>query len=265
MHKLCAKRIGTQLAPTWKQLRFDLWACLHRCMPWDFWLIFLFLGVVLPWRGRQRVRQLMAIPEVTGRDRIRLYISTILFQWALAIVVGWRAFARGLSWRDMGLTREFTSSILLITVAGATLIAILHWMNVRRMAHSDHPAIESLRALGSRLFPRQAAEFAFYILLASTAGICEEFIFRGFMIAALFRAGLSTLPVVVISSAMFGVAHLYQGTGGSVGTALLGMLFAATRIAYGSLLPVVIWHAVLDIIAGVAGSKYFVRAAVESE
>jgi membrane protease YdiL (CAAX protease family) len=234
-------------------------------MPWDFWLIFLFLGVVLPWRGRQRVRQLMAIPEVTGRDRIRLYISTILFQWALAAVVAWRAFARGLTWRELGLTHGFTPSILLITVAGAMLIAVAHWMNLRRMARSDHPALESLRALGSRLFPRQTMEFVFYILLAFTAGICEEFIFRGFMVAALFRADLSTSLVVVISSVMFGVAHLYQGKGGSVGTALLGMFFAGTRIAYGSLLPVVLWHAVLDIIAGVAGSKYFVRAAVESE
>lgn len=273
MRKLCAKRmgtkvenpVGTQLAPSWKKLRFDLPACLHRFMPWDFWLIFLFLGVVLPWRGRQRVRQLMAIPEVTGRDRIRLYISTILFQWALAAIVGWRALARGLTWHELGLTRGFTPSIVLITVVGAALIAIAHWMNLRRMANSDHPAIESLRALGSRLFPRQPTEFVLYALLAFTAGICEEFIFRGFMIAALFRAGLSTLPVVVISSAMFGVAHLYQGKGGGMGTALLGMFFAGARIAYGSLLPVVLWHAVLDIIAGVAGHKYFVRAAVESE
>ena len=257
--------MGAQLAATWQKLRFDLPACLHRCMPWDFWLIFLFLGVVLPWRGRHRVRQLMAIPEVTSRDRIRLYISTILFQWALAAVVGWRALARGLTWHQLGLARGFTLSIFLITVVGATLIALAHWMNLRRMAHSDHAAVELLRALGSRLFPRQPTEFVFYILLAFTAGICEEFTFRGFMIAALFRADLSTSLVVVISSVMFGVAHLYQGKGGSVGTALLGMFFAGARIAYGSLLPVVLWHAVLDIVAGVAGSKYFVVAAAEPE
>lgn len=234
-------------------------------MPWDFWLIFLFIGVVLPWRGRQRVRQLMAIPEVTSRDRIRLYLSTILFQWALAAVVCWRALARGLRWHELGLLSGFTPAIVFITVIGAVLIAVAHWMNLRRMAHSDHPAIASLRGLGARLFPRQAPEFVFYILLAFTAGICEEFLFRGFMMAALFRAGFSTWLVVVISSLMFGVAHLYQGKGGSIGTTLLGMLFAGARIAYGSLLPVVLWHAVLDVVAGFAGSKYFVRSAVESK
>ena len=234
-------------------------------MPWDFWLIFLFLGVVLPWRGRQRVRQFMAIPEITGGDRIRLYISTILFQWALAAIVGWRAFARGLTWQELGVTRGLALSTFLFTFVGATLIAIGHWMNLRRMAQSEHLAVSSLRALGSRLFPRETTEFVFYILLASTAAICEEFIFRGFMIAALFRVNLPTPLVVVISSVMFGIAHLYQGKGGGAGTAILGMLFAGVRITYGSLLPVVLWHAVLDIVAGVAGSKYFARAATESE
>ena len=111
--------------------------------------------------------------------------------------------------------------------------------------------------MATRLFPRSPLETVFYILLAVTAGICEEFIFRGFVIAALFQAGLSAWMVIVLSSAMFGVAHLYQGKSGSVGTGILGALFALVRIAYHSLLPVVIWHAVLDIVAGLAGARYF--------
>jgi len=124
------------------------------------------------------------------------------------------------------------------------------------MARAKHPAVERLRALGARLFPRSASELVFYVVLALTAGLCEEFIFRGFLLAALFRAGLSTMPVVLLSSLMFGAAHLYQGTGGSVGTGILGALFATVRIAYHSLLPVVAWHAALDIVAGIAGARF---------
>jgi uncharacterized protein len=225
-------------------------------MPWDFWLIFFFLSVLLPWRGRQRMRDLMALANVSGRDRIRLYVSTILFQWLLTAIVAWRALARGLTRPELALTGGFKSSIILLTLIGAALIAVVHWMNLRRMARSNHPAIEPLRALGARLFPRSATEFVFYILLALTAGLCEEFIFRGFVIGALFRAGLSSWEVVLLSSLMFGVAHLYQGKSGSLGTGILGTLFAGVRIAYHSLLPVVIWHAVLDIVAGIAGAKY---------
>ena len=115
-------------------------------------------------------------------------------------------------------------------------------------------------AISSRLFPRSTSELMFYIVLALTAGICEEFIFRGFVIAALFRAGLSTWAVVFFSSLMFGVAHLYQGKGGSAGTGILGILFAMARITYHSLLPVVAWHAALDVVAGIAGARFFVPA-----
>jgi len=145
-----------------------------------------------------------------------------------------------------------------VAIAGATLIGAAHWANVRRMARSDHPNLTRLRALGTRLFPRTPLQKALFVLLALTAGICEEFLFRGFVMAALFRAGLAGWLVVVLSSAMFGVAHIYQGRGGSVGTSILGTLFALVRIAYHSLLPAVAWHAVLDIVAGIAGSKYLI-------
>jgi membrane protease YdiL (CAAX protease family) len=126
------------------------------------------------------------------------------------------------------------------------------------MAHSKHPNVVRLRALGARLFPRSAAEVAWYAALALTAGLCEEFLFRGFVMAALFRAGLAAWAVVLLSSAMFGVAHLYQGKGGAAGTGILGTIFALVRLVYQNLLPPVVWHAVLDLVAGIAGTRYLV-------
>jgi len=235
-------------------------------MPWDFWLIFLFLSVVLPWRGRARMRHLLTLRDVSARDRIWLYVSTVLFQWVLALLIGWRAVARGLSMKELGITGGWVPAVLLLAAGGALLIGAAHWMNLRRMARSDHPAAERLRALGTRLFPRSAPELVFYIVLAVTAALCEEFIFRGFVIATLFRAGLPAWTVVLFSSVMFGVAHLYQGRGGSAGTGILGTLFAMTRIACGSLLPVVVWHAAMDLVAGIAGARFFAApSAVEGD
>jgi uncharacterized protein len=225
-------------------------------MPWDFWLIFAVLGILLPWRGRERMRKLMSLPQVTGPDRIRLYLSTTLFQWALTGLVAWRAFARGLNRAELGLVAGGTVFLLVTTFAGAVLIAAGHWLNLRRMAASNHPAMELLRNLGARLFPHSPSELPFYIVLSVTAGVCEEFIFRGFVMAALYRAGIPTWAVVLLSSAMFGLAHLYQGKSGSLGTGLLGTLFAMARIAYHNLLPVMVWHSVLDIVAGIAGARY---------
>ena len=33
-------------------------------MPWDFWLIFLFLALVIPWRGYTRLKKLLAEAEL---------------------------------------------------------------------------------------------------------------------------------------------------------------------------------------------------------
>jgi len=229
-------------------------------MPWDFWLIFLVLGILLPWRGFERMRHLMLLPEVTGRDRIKLYLMTILFQWVLTLLVAWRAFARGLSLEELALRGGSNPRILTASIIGAALLGAAHWANLKRMSRADHPNLERLRALGSRLFPRTAGETALFVLLALTAGLCEEFLFRGFIMAALLRFGAATWFAVVFSAAMFGVAHLYQGRGGSIGTGILGTLFALARIAYHSLVPAVVWHAALDVVAGIAGAKFLVNA-----
>jgi len=229
-------------------------------MPWDFWLIFLLLGFVIPWRGYARMRHLMAQPEVTSRERIKMYFATIFFQWLLTALVAWRAFARGLSPRDLGIVHGVSLSLFVVTVLGAAVIGAAHWATVRRVAHSDHPTVQRLRALGSRLFPRTNSEMFLFAVLSVTAGICEEFLFRGFVMGALFRVGLDAWLVVVVSSAMFGLAHLYQGKGGSVGTGILGALFGSVRIVYQSLLPAAVWHTALDIVAGVAGARFLLGA-----
>jgi len=161
-----------------------------------------------------------------------------------------------LSLSELGVRGVASASLLAVTFIGAALIAAAHWANVRRMARSDHPNLQRLRALASRLFPRSSSELTMFVLLSITAGICEEFLFRGFVMAAMFRVGLATWLVVLLSSAMFGVAHLYQGKGGSLGTGILGALFALVRIAYHNLLPAVVWHAALDIVAGIAGGRF---------
>jgi membrane protease YdiL (CAAX protease family) len=63
---------------------------------------------------------------------------------------------------------------------------------------------------------------------------------------------------VVISSILFGLAHIYQGRGGTAATMLLGALFGLARIVYHSLIPVVLWHSAVDLVAGLAGPRYLI-------
>ncbi|MGH8378893.1 MAG: CPBP family intramembrane glutamic endopeptidase, partial [Gammaproteobacteria bacterium] len=86
-------------------------------------------------------------------------------------------------------------------------------------------------------------------LLAPTAGICEEFIYRGFLLSLLAMLLHSTGWAVAISSAAFGVAHPYQGWRGMARAALLGALLAWPVVRLGSLLPSMIAHFLVDAVS----------------
>jgi membrane protease YdiL (CAAX protease family) len=225
-------------------------------MPWDFWLIFLFFAVILPWRGRSRLKHLLEKAHVGTPERLSLYASTIVFQWTAVAVVGWRAWAHGYSPSELGLVFRWRSGITLVAVFGAAILATGQWFNLRRMGNMSSPRSAILQALANRLFPQSPVELLPYFALAVTAGVCEEFLYRGFAMAALTRAGLPLWSVVLLSAILFGLAHIYQGRGGFVSTLVIGTVFGTVRIAYDSLVPVMVWHAAVDIAAGIAGPRY---------
>ena len=228
-------------------------------MPWDIWLIFLVLAVVLPWRGRLRMQKLLAIERVSTMDRLVLYASTIAFQWTAVAIVGWRAWARGFTLSELALLWPDKRQTVLVGFTGSVLVGVLQWLNLRRVARLDPSTRGFLQVLAERILPQTAIERLPYFALAVTAGLCEEFLYRGFAMAALRRAGLAVWAVVLVSSVLFGLAHLYQGRAGLVGTLLVGAIFGSARISYHSLIPVIAWHATLDAVAGLAGPRYLVR------
>jgi membrane protease YdiL (CAAX protease family) len=225
-------------------------------MPWDILLIFFVLGVIVPWRGRKRLQQLLKKPLVESSERLSLYWSTIAFQWFAALLVAWRAWAHGFTAQQLGLLMPEGLWVVVLTVSGAVAIVTLQWLNLRRMGRSNSPLRGPLRALAERILPQTRRELIPFLALAVTAGLCEEFLYRGFAMAVIRRAGLPTAVVVLLSSILFGLAHLYQGRGGFVSTMVLGLLFGLGRTALGSLLPVIVWHMGVDVVAGVAGPRY---------
>jgi uncharacterized protein len=225
-------------------------------MPWDIWLIFLVLGLILPWRGRVRMKKLLAMPHVSTVERLALYASTIAFQWFAVAVVTWRAWAHGFTASQLGLTIHDRSRILVASIVGAATIAALQWLNLRRVGRIPVEARGSLQALAERILPQSTVELLPYLALAITAGICEEFLYRGFAMAVLVHIGLQAWAVVLISSVLFGLAHSYQGRGGIVMTLLIGTILGTSRIAYDSLVPAIFWHSAVDVVAGTAGPRY---------
>jgi uncharacterized protein len=234
-------------------------------MPWDIWLIFFVLGVLVPWRGYARLRQLLAKPQVDSRERLSLYLSTILFQWLAAAIVAWRARTHGFSAWQLGLLPSPNAAVVLSAATGAALLAILQWLNLRRVSRLAPSSRGQLQPIAERILPRSTTERLAFFALSVTAAVCEEFLYRGFAIAVLARAYLPAWLIVLGSAALFGLAHLYQGKSGLLSTATLGLLFGTVRVLWQSLVPVVAWHLAVDFVAGIAGPKYLLGSKVQGQ
>jgi uncharacterized protein len=228
-------------------------------MPWDFWLIFLFLSIVIPWRGYTRLKKLLALPSVDTKEKLALYAVTIAFQWVLAGLVAWRSLVRGLTIQELGLSSHGWLGMVNAGVFGAIAVGGLQWLNLKRIGKMEGEAPELLRKLANRLLPVNFLEYLPYSALAITAGVCEEFVYRGFAIAAFSKTGLPSWLVVIISAILFGLAHAYQGRGGIISTGIFGVLLAIGRLEFDSLIPVMMWHAGLDLAAGIAAPKYLLK------
>ncbi len=233
-------------------------------MHWDFALILIFLGTAVPLLGRRRIRQLMRMPETTKRDRLRLYASTITFQWFAAAIVLWRANAHEILFSSLGLAIPRPALTAIVSIVLAAFVLANQLLSLRRLAAHPAEAQGVLPQLALKIFPQDTIERVAFFAVVVTVAICEELIYRGF-VQRIFEdwSGGLILAGIFGSAAMFAAAHLYQGKRGVITTLVVGILFAAIRAWTGSLLAPFIAHFIADITAGfLAPSR--LRSAISS-
>src|ERR1700723_2257791 len=150
-------------------------------MPWGFALILIFLGVAVPLLGRRRVRQLLQIPATTKEDRIRLYASTMAFQWLASITIFWRASVRGIPPAELGLALPRPALATAVATFLVTLIFANQLVGLRRLSSQSAANQGAVPRLAQKLFPQDGVERLAFFALVVTVAVCEEFIYRGFV------------------------------------------------------------------------------------
>ncbi|MCC6697850.1 MAG: CPBP family intramembrane metalloprotease [Candidatus Hydrogenedentes bacterium] len=80
-----------------------------------------------------------------------------------------------------------------------------------------------------------------------SAGFCEEWLFRGFVVQMILLAGGSPRSQVLWSSLAFGLAHIMWGPVGMFFTVLLGASFAGLTLWRGNVWSAVVAHTVLNL------------------
>jgi membrane protease YdiL (CAAX protease family) len=225
-------------------------------MHWDFALILIFLGTAVPWLGRRRIRQLMAVPQTTKKDRLVLYASTCIFQWLAVALILWRVKVHHIAFRDLGVAVPNVFVVAVTTFILGTLVFANQIFSLRRLASRPAEIQGSIPQLALKVFPQDNGERWAFFALVATVAVCEEFIYRGF-IQHVFEAWAGDYAVAgaIGSAIMFSLAHLYQGKRGLISTFVIGGLFSVVRYGTGSLLPPLVAHFVADLMAGLLAPK----------
>ena len=94
------------------------------------------------------------------------------------------------------------------------------------------------------------------ILSAVRHAIVEEVIVVGYLLDRFGKFGWSMPVAIFVSSMLRGSYHLYQGFGPFIGNAVMGVVFAWIYTRTRRVMPLVIAHALLDIVAFVGFSLF---------
>lgn len=87
------------------------------------------------------------------------------------------------------------------------------------------------------------------MLAALRAGLTEEVIFIGYLFDRLRRFGWNWWAIILSTAALRGAYHAYQGIGAIVGNVAMGIVFGWCYKRWGRVMPLVIAHTILDIVA----------------
>ena len=222
-------------------------------MTWFDHLFVLALLIGLPsyaaWHVRRLARHVEADPAHT---RTRDYLWTIAIQWGLTLVLlaWWTQTERPFA--DLGLVAPQSANRIWTIVTGAAVAFFAS--QVRTVARSPEAQARVRAQLDAQpsvrvILPATPGEMRTFSALAVTAGICEEILYRGFLLYYL-RALLPGAAAVVAAIVAFGLAHAYQGRRGILLTGIAGAAAMGLYLATGSLAASIVLHATVDLANG---------------
>lgn len=178
------------------------------------------------------------------------YRTGMLMSWGLTgLVLAWWIVSDR-PWESL-LLGMVTTVQLAIGCGLAVVGLVLTWVQWRVVCGNPKHLEMVRRSLGQgqALLPHTPGERRSFLLVAVTAGICEEVLYRGFVMG---YVGTWTGPelAVVLSSVAFGLAHLYLGFSHVIRTTVVGAVYALIALAAGSLWPAMILHVATDLVGG---------------
>jgi len=178
--------------------------------------------------------------------RLLYYRTQVLWEWSWVVVIAVIMIPSKQPFKELGLTLPNPIGWIFL---GAMLLGIgMSIVLLRRNPGAMARMQQSLEP-SSVLLPTTALERRWYAATAMTAGICEELLYRGFLMRFLLTIlpGWDWILLAVLSGVIYGLGRAYQGWKGILQTTLTGFSFAVVYVLGGSLLPAMVFHALAEL------------------
>ncbi|HEV2021171.1 MAG TPA: CPBP family intramembrane glutamic endopeptidase [Terriglobales bacterium] len=224
---------------------------LHLALLLAILLAFSYVGA----EGQQRTVERFGRPA--------FYTATILWEWLLLayVWVGMRrqrltmAEITGGRWKspedvllDLALAAGFWFIAVGVLVGVGFLLGLAQ--SATHAGQETQALKEAMKKIGF-LAPANTRELILFLVLAATAGFCEEIIFRGYLQRLFTTLTRSSFAGMALSAAVFGASHGYQGAARMVQIGVFGLLFGILAHFRKNLRPGMIAHAWHDSIVGI--------------
>ena len=181
------------------------------------------------------------------------YVVVMIFEWALASFIWYGVRRRSIRVRDLiggswpralDVLRDLGIAIAFLIVSGIVLNGIGHFLKAK-----PNEAIRNL-------LPNGSVEIVFFLLLALTAGFCEELIFRGYLQRQFAALTGSVAGGMILQGIAFGLGHGYQGWKLMLIITIFGIMFGLLANWRRSLRPGMLAHFLQDGVGGVLSGRF---------
>ena len=108
------------------------------------------------------------------------------------------------------------------------------------------PLVQVIRAADHRGQRYRLARRPAELVQAAQNGILEEVLVLGYLLRRLDQLGWAPGKAIALAAVVRGSYHLYQGFGGFLGNAILGVIFGVLYRRWGRVTPMIIAHTLID-------------------
>ena len=215
-------------------------------------LFFVIIGIALPVLSLIRGKVEMNEMKIKAEDKRRFYFANAGVLWFGAGIVLMLWLVAGREFIELGLRLPHIDHIVIGLTALFIVAYLIETITELKKEGSSEEILKSAAFLPQN--PRELMDFTF---LAFSAGICEEVVYRGFLVNYLMTIIYDPIVAfnvaVIFPAIIFGVVHMYQGTKAVLKISIMSLLFSTIFIFSQSLLIVILLHIAVDVVGGFLG------------